>query len=75
MRKNEAASNQQTPTNKRNSKVNSSSDKQGSEDEPMEIDLEQYDDDINTVPQQVSNTATASSITSNRELLSKLVIS
>jgi hypothetical protein len=41
----------------------------------MEIDLEQYDDDINTVPQQVSNAATASSITSNRELLSKFIVS
>jgi hypothetical protein len=36
-----------------------------------EIDLEQYDDDINTVPQQVSNTTMTSTISSNRELLSK----
>jgi hypothetical protein len=36
-----------------------------------EIDLEQSDDDTNTVPQQVSNTTTVSGISSNRELLSK----
>ncbi len=49
--------------------------KHRSEDEPMdidaEIDLEQYDDDINTVPQHISNTTTAGTISSNRELLSK----
>jgi hypothetical protein len=38
-----------------------------------EIDLEQLDDDISTVPQYISNTTTASSITSNRDLLSKLI--
>jgi hypothetical protein len=36
-----------------------------------EIDLEQFDNDI--IPQQISNTTTASSISSNRELLSKLI--
>ncbi len=50
-----------------------------SEDEPMEIDhdidLGQFDDDVNIVPQPISTTATASSITSNRELLSKWIIS
>jgi hypothetical protein len=39
----------------------------------MEVDLDQFDDDVNTVPQHISNTTTASSITSNRELLSKLM--
>jgi hypothetical protein len=36
-----------------------------------EIDLEQYDNDINVIPQHISNTTTASGISSNRELLSK----
>jgi hypothetical protein len=39
----------------------------------MDIDLEQLDDDISTVPQYISNTTTASSIISNRDLLSKLI--
>lgn len=43
-------------------------------DVDTEIDLEQYDDDIHTLSQHSSHTTTASSITSNRELLSKELI-
>ena len=51
--------------------------KHPSEDELMDIDpdidLSQYDDDVGTVPRYISSTTTASSITSNRELLSKFI--
>jgi hypothetical protein len=36
-----------------------------------EIDLDQYDDDINTAPQHLSNTTVPTVSSSNRELLSK----
>jgi hypothetical protein len=73
LRRVESSSSQQTPTNKRDVK-NQSLIRHRSEDEPMdvstEIDLEQHDDDINTVPQRFSNTTTIATVSAlNRELL------
>lgn len=38
-----------------------------------DIDLVQFDDDVHTIPQQISNATTTNNIISNRELLSKLI--
>ncbi|CAF0974177.1 unnamed protein product [Rotaria sordida] len=71
VRKIESSSNQKISPNKPDVK-HSTLIKQGSEDEPMDvdpvIDLEQDDDDINSLP-RLSNTTTTTNVTSNRELL------
>ncbi|CAF4059398.1 unnamed protein product, partial [Rotaria sp. Silwood1] len=71
VRKIESSSNQKISSNKPDVK-HSTLIKQGSEDEPMDvdhvIDLEQDDDDIHSLP-RLSNTTTITNVTSNRELL------
>ncbi|CAF3901208.1 unnamed protein product [Rotaria sp. Silwood2] len=71
VRKIEPSSNQRIPINRPDVK-NSTLIKHESEDETMDtdhvIDLEKFDDDANSLP-QLSNTTTATNITSNRELL------
>ncbi|CAF4975801.1 unnamed protein product, partial [Rotaria sp. Silwood1] len=71
VRKIELSSNQKISSNKSDVK-HSTLIKQGSEDEPMDvdhvIDLEQDEDDIHSLP-RLSNTTTITNVTSNRELL------
>ncbi|CAF0823773.1 unnamed protein product [Rotaria sp. Silwood1] len=69
VRKTESSTNQKIPINKTD---NSTLMKHASEDETMDvdhvIDLENFDDDINSLP-RLSSTTTVNNSTSNRELL------
>ncbi|CAF1027017.1 unnamed protein product [Adineta ricciae] len=72
VRKSETTSHQQTSVIKRDTK-HTTIQRHRSDDDVMdidpELDLEQFDDEVSTVPQYMSSSSTASSLSSNRELL------